>query len=285
MVTFWYPADPPAAGILPGAMWDRRLAADQSFYSLFTDIRWARIIPAAVGHRFVGLPLAGNSARYPVVLFSHGQPDHRRAFSHQAEELASHGYVVVAVDHSDCWASEFPDGRYLIGSSSGDVTSRLKDMKFLLDELARLDGSDPLFGGRLDLDRIGVFGHSFGGEVVQTSRADARVKCVVIYDATNVQASGAGLQKPLLVVLGQRNLLYSEDHLLFTNASTNAIFLQIKGAEHITCTDYAWWGQIPLGRTPALAKDACLVWFFDKYLKGEDRPFPANPEIYNVQRK
>ena len=37
------------------------------------------------------------------------------------EELASHGYVVVSMDHVDCWATEFPDGRYLAGNHSGDV--------------------------------------------------------------------------------------------------------------------------------------------------------------------
>ncbi len=33
------------------------------------------------------------------------------------------------------------------------------------------------------------------------------------------------------------------------------------------------------------ALDACLLWFFDTYLKGETPPFPTNPEIYNLQRK
>jgi hypothetical protein len=43
--------------------------------------------------------------------------------------------------------------------------------------------------------------------------------------------------------------------------------------------------QIPWGRGPALAIDACLLWFYDKYLKGEEPLFPTNPEIYNVQMK
>jgi hypothetical protein len=42
---------------------------------------------------------------------------------------------------------------------------------------------------------------------------------------------------------------------------------------------------VPQGRAPALATDACRVWFFDTYLKGEAPPFPTNPEIYNVQKK
>jgi dienelactone hydrolase len=287
MVTFWYPADPPAAGVLPSAMWDQRIAADTSLYSYpGYDTRWALIVPKLVGHRFRGVPLAAGTNKYPVVLCSHGLPAFRKLGSQDAEELASHGYVVVAIDHSDCWATEFPDGRYLAGNHSGDVPGRLKDMTFLLDKLAVLNTGDPLLAGRLDLDRIGVSGASYGGMVVETCRSDSRVKCAVLYDATNIQSlSPAGLQKPFLVALGESNYFYSEDHWLFSKATTNAVFLQIHGADHYTPCDAGWTAEIPQGRSPALAMEACRVWLFDTYLKGEAPPFPTNPEIYNVQRK
>jgi len=286
MVTFWYPADPPTAGVLPAAMWDQRIAAETSLYAYAGfDTRWAQIVPKLVGHRFRGVPLAAGAGNCPVVLCSHGRPAWRTLGSRYAQEWASHGYVVAAIDHPDCWASEFPDGRYLAGNRSGDVPGRLKDMTFLLDQLAVLNTSDPLFAGRLDLDRIGVSGGSMGGMVVETCRSDSRVKCVVLYDATNVQLNSAGLQKPFLVALGETNSYYSEDQWLFSKATTNAVFLQIRGADHFTPCDIGWTGQVPWGRGPALAMDACRVWFFDTYLKGETPPFPTNPEIYNVQRK
>ena len=201
------------------------------------------------------------------------------------EELASHGYVVAAIDHPDCWATEFPDGRYLTGDHSGDVPGRLKDLKFLLDELTVLNSNDALFANRLDLDRIGVSGGSYGGMVVETCRSDSRVKCAVLYDAMNVQLNAAGLQKPFLVALGESNSFESEDRWLFNKATTNAVLLQIRGADHYTPSDFGWTVQIPWGRKPALASDACYIWFFDTYLKGEAPPFPTNPEIYNVSRK
>ena len=40
-----------------------------------------------------------------------------------------------------------------------------------------------------------------------------------------------------------------------------------------------------IGVRPALAIDACLLWFFDTYLKGENPPFPTRPEIHSVRRK
>ena len=286
MVTFWYPADPPTAGVLPAAMWDQRIAAETSLYAYAGfDTRWAQIVPKLVGHRFRGVPLAAGAGNCPVVLCSHGRPAWRTLGSRYAQEWASHGYVVAAIDHPDCWASEFPDGRYLAGNRSGDVPGRLKDMTFLLDQLAVLNASDPFFAGRLDLDRIGVSGGSYGGMVVETCRSDSRVKCAVLYDVMNVQLNPAGLQKPFLVALGETNSFYSLAQWLFSKATTNAVFLQIRGADHFTPCDIGWTAHVPWGRGPALAMDACRVWFFDTYLKGEAPPFPTNPEIYNVQIK
>ena len=87
------------------------------------------------------------------------------------------------------------------------------------------------------------------------------------------------------MALGESNAYYSDDQWLFNKATTDAVFLQIRGADHFTPSDLGWTVQIPWGRAPALAKDACEVWFFDTYLKGEAPPFPTNQEIYNVQRK
>lgn len=200
------------------------------------------------------------------------------------EALASHGYVIVAMDHTDCWGTEFPDGWYLTGGSA-DVASRLQDMRFLLDQLAVLNSGDPLFAGRLDLDRIGVAGTCIGGMVVETCRSDSRVKCAAIYDADTSYVNRAGLQKPLLVAAGQYGGFYSEGQWLFSKATNNAVWLQIRDGGHATATDMGWTAEILSGCGPARAIDACLVWFFDTYLKGQAPPFPTNSEIYNVQRK
>ncbi len=75
MVTFWYPADPPVAGVRPASMWDNRLAADTNFEARLAawgasgaDIQWASVLPRLVGHRFRAVPLAAAIAKYPVVI-------------------------------------------------------------------------------------------------------------------------------------------------------------------------------------------------------------------------
>ncbi len=56
-------------------------------------------------------------------------------------------------------------------------------------------------------------------------------------------------------------------------------------AGHRTPCDIGWTAELTGGRGPTLAMNACRVWFFDTYLKGETPPFPTNPEIYNLKRK
>jgi hypothetical protein len=158
-------------------------------------------------------------------------------------------------------------------------------MQFLLDELARLNSADSLFAGHLDLGRIGVAGISYGGMVVETCRSDSRIQCAAIWDGANLQLNSAGLQKPFLAAAGQNNCCFSQTQWLFSKATSHATILQIRGADHLTGSDAAWTAEIPSGRAPALAFNACMVWFFNTYLKGETPLFPTHPEIYNVQRK
>jgi predicted dienelactone hydrolase len=49
------------------------------------------------------------------------------------------------------------------GAVAAVIQGRLLDEQFVLDELERLNASDPQLGGRLDLDEIGAFGYSAGG--------------------------------------------------------------------------------------------------------------------------
>jgi len=64
MLAFWYPANPPAAGELPAATWDRHVAADTSFYTaLGMDAQWVQVSPALVGHELRNVPLASGTAK------------------------------------------------------------------------------------------------------------------------------------------------------------------------------------------------------------------------------
>ena len=94
---------------------------------------------------------------FPLVVMSHGYPGNRFLMSHLAENIASKGYVVASIDHTD---STYRD-QAAFGST---LVNRPLDQLFVLDEMARL-GADAGSGlaGLIDADNAGLIGYSMGG--------------------------------------------------------------------------------------------------------------------------
>jgi hypothetical protein len=135
-----------------------------------------------------------------------------------------------------------------------------------------------------------------GGAAAETGRLDSRVKCVALLDAyINFTyypgLNSQGLPKPFLAMNSTIPLAFPGDlspvsQRLYTLATQDATWLKIANMSHFTFSDCAWsFDMTSDSRRGAEAINACLLWFFDTYLKGEAPPFPANPEITNVQRK
>jgi predicted dienelactone hydrolase len=104
---------------------------------------------------------------FPVVLFSHGNGGFRFQSIFLAEHLASHGYIVVSADHTgNALVTYLPSGpvTYNLTSTQG-LDGRIADMSFLLDTMTELDAGDPdgRFQGAVDVERVAMTGHSFGG--------------------------------------------------------------------------------------------------------------------------
>jgi pimeloyl-ACP methyl ester carboxylesterase len=284
MVSFWYPADNPPAGAVPAPEYDPLFAASSVWSQWGVDLRWRPVAQKLVQHAYSGIPFTTNAGTFPVVLLSHGLGSFRKTFQPLVIELASHGYIAVTVDHPDCYGSEFPDGRFLLQNDNGNGPDRLKDMQFLLGKLAQMQNDDPLFAGRLDLVHVGVFGHSWGGMVLEICRTNSQVKCAAVYDAGNFQLPFLGrVRKPLLFALGQFNTFLSLDQSTFNAETNHSVFFQLTGADHNTCTDAGWLSVS--GRNQNRAFTDSLLWFFDTHLKGQSPIFPTNTAMYNLQMK
>ncbi len=95
---------------------------------------------------------------YPLLIISHGYPGNRFLMSHLGENLASKGYVVVSIDHTD---STY-DNQTAFGST---LLNRPLDQLFVLNEMARLGANDPAgtLKGMVNADNTGLIGYSMGG--------------------------------------------------------------------------------------------------------------------------
>lgn len=142
------------------------------------------------------LQLSNEQQSYPVILFSHGAGTTMEVQTSQSEDLASHGYIVVAIDHTYVSAATvFPDRIVSSREATTDFNTvepagiitqiMAEDAGFVIDELGKMNGGkiDSIFDGRLNLDQIGVIGHSVGGAVAYNLAInDSRVKAAINLD-------------------------------------------------------------------------------------------------------
>ena len=94
---------------------------------------------------------------YPLLLMSHGYPGNRFLMSHLAENIASKGYVVASIDHTD--------STYRTQAAFGStLVNRPLDQLFVLDEMARINNDKTSdLAGLIDADNAGLLGYSMGG--------------------------------------------------------------------------------------------------------------------------
>jgi predicted dienelactone hydrolase len=94
---------------------------------------------------------------FPLLIVSHGYPGNRFLLSHLAENLASKGYVVASIDHTD---STYSDQ----GAFGSTLLNRPLDQLFVLGEMARLNAGDPsgTLKGLVNTDQTGLIGYSMG---------------------------------------------------------------------------------------------------------------------------
>ena len=136
--------------------------------------------------------------KYPVLIFSHGITGSRHLHQILFEHLASKGYIVFALDHSfDANLTIFPDGK--IADYRSEITghpdsvlirekqinTRAFDVGFIIDQIREIEAGmiDSKLSGRLDLDRVALGGHSYGGATaILASHNHEIIKACVVLD-------------------------------------------------------------------------------------------------------
>ncbi|WP_313731664.1 alpha/beta hydrolase family protein [Cohnella nanjingensis] len=267
-------------------------------------------------HSLLEAKLSDSESPYPVLIFSHGMNGYRNQNTFQVEELASHGYIVVGIDYAyEAAASVYPDGRAAMSKIGADLTSNAKydehiplwtdDATFVLDQVEKLNLNDSTgrFTGKIDMNRVGMFGHSFGGAVtVQMLRKDPRVKAALSMDGGfyGQPVSDEGLGKPFLMMYSEetyKKVMTAFDDVAgktgvgsreafeaprkeYIQRSAHALAggglsILIPGSKHASYSDLALFSPL-LGLGSADPRrdhrivNEFSVAFFDRYLKGKD---------------
>ena len=201
-------------------------------------------------------PVAEAESEYPVLIFSHGSGDLPELNAVTAEELASQGYVVVALNHTyDSTVNVFPDGRIIPRSPILDeaeddevIELRAEDAQFVLDELEEIDaGDDPtgLFSGKLDLERVGMYGSSFGGATAaKVLSVDSRFKAGINLDGPLYgDVANASLSQPFMFLnsenFGTEDSPFNQLQQSFVeNLQNDGYEVKIRGAGHSNFSDF-----------------------------------------------
>jgi len=127
---------------------------------------------------------AGRPGRFPLVVFSHGYGGHRRQSTFLCTHLASHGYVVAAVDHTGNTILDIMQAVMMrqSGATPPDadavleefIVARPADVSYTID---RVLGGAGRLECRVDPERIGAAGHSFGGwTTLAVAASDRRIR-------------------------------------------------------------------------------------------------------------
>ncbi|MEO1375337.1 MAG: alpha/beta hydrolase [Cyanobacteria bacterium J06635_10] len=126
----------------------------------------------------------------PVIVISHGIGTDSSNFRYLANRLATHGFAVVVPNHP---GSDTKQIKALLNGGTPEVAqpeefiNRPLDVKFVLDELEKLNNNDSRFQKRLDLQQVGVFGQSLGGYTA-LALAGAKVNLEKIEKDCNLEA-------------------------------------------------------------------------------------------------
>ena len=216
-------------------------------------------------------PLHGS--KFPVLIFSHGHGGLRTQNTNQVEELVSHGYIVIAVDHTfDSGFVEFPNGDviYSLTSRPNDdpivetpeqfytrFGYRVDDINFLIKQIDNFNDVDIDLNAIMDKNNIGIFGHSFGGlTAFYTTYFNDQIKSCFALDGWFEPLPDSLLNKDInkpIMHIGQNNkgenqfwnnINFTKMDTFIRNNSKYSLMIDIPGSFHYDYTDFTYFTYV-----------------------------------------
>jgi predicted dienelactone hydrolase len=237
----------------------------------------------------------------PVVLFSHGLGGSREGSTFFGKHWAARGYVVVFVQHPGSDESVWRDKPFVErmpamrqAANLDNFMLRVKDVPVVLDQLKQWnDAKDNELFGRLDMERVGMSGHSFGAVTTQavsgqryplsaTSLTDKRIKAAIAFSpsaprAGDVKRAFGDVKIPWMLMTGTNDTAPIGDQTVESRLSVfpalpagSKYELVLKDAEHSVFTERRLPGdridRNPNHRQVILALSTA---FWDAYLRND----------------
>lgn len=267
----WYPAAPTQQ---PHALY----VPDSSLLSPGYLQRYPTVV-SLHQHGFANAPIDTGARPLPVLLFSPGAGLSVTSYLTIIEDLVSHGFVVLGIQASfEGYPVRLSDGRVATSAefafadglteSRNRVDARALDLLFALRQLERLNAGSPVneLRGRLDLTRVGAFGHSRGGlAAAEACKREPRLRGCLNYDGHYMNGGAyadtvAGvLSQPFMMIrrfrpeptdsmlrewkMSARDWATNRDTLeqrarrVLRNAVASSYLLTIDGATHLSFSD------------------------------------------------
>jgi predicted dienelactone hydrolase len=327
IVWLWYPAEPrgPASAVQYFPQAWRKAFEDKSGVLMNRFLNRNR--SAIHAHSIEDAPLSPSEQAYPVLIMRPGLSALSLEYSTLAEDLASHGYIVVSFDAPyRSTVVVLPDNRVIGRTPANDadafsgaaqellltklMLAWCSDMRFVVDRLQTMNAAEASsrFAGRMDLNRLGVFGHSLGGATAaQFCHNDSRCKAGIDVDgAPHGSVIREGVRQPFMFLLSDHGRSSGPDSGQ-VEADIDSIYqslppqermrVMIRGANHYSFSDSpvvkSHMVQAMLyglgimgidGRRQLAVAAYCIRSFFDVYLKGASRsaleiPSARYPEL------
>ena len=139
----WYPAD----------------TADQAKMATYKNVTRLQKPFELQGGAYRDAP-ALSEGSFPLILLSHGFTGYRTQMFYLGEHLASHGYIVVGIDHTDSTNSQIKKHEDRPAGFASTLYNRARDQQFLLDYFTFQQSP---VANIVDTDRAAIIGHSMGG--------------------------------------------------------------------------------------------------------------------------
>ena len=254
-------------------------------------------------HSFLNAPINKQVENAPLVLFSHGIWGMRFQNTAQFEALASRGYIVASVDHAyDASLTLFKDGTIADFRSGYEgelneeefwalrnpqLRTRVSDIRFMIDTIGGKQNQGAEVWSVVNMEHIGVFGHSYGGATsliasIQDERIDAAIALDGWMIPVPLDVIERGTNKPFYYI-GRESwpdpLNYQQLN-KFLERSANQSTMFLSGTEHFDYSDAPLFspymqtiglsGVIPAKELAKKLEDE-IVGFFDNHLNHESK--------------